>query len=63
MTTTAPGNGNVLVIGSITCDLTSFTDRLPRPGETVLGNDFTMVLGGKGANQALAAARAGSTCP
>ena len=60
MTTTAPGNGNVLVIGSITCDLTSFSDRLPQPGETVLGNAFTMVLGGKGANQALAAARAGS---
>lgn len=60
MTTTVPGNGNVLVIGSITCDLTSFSDRLPRPGETVLGNAFTMVLGGKGANQALAAARAGS---
>lgn len=60
MTTTAPGNGNVLVIGSITCDLTSFSDRLPQPGETVLGNSFTMVLGGKGANQALAAARAGS---
>ena len=60
MTTTVPGNGNVLVIGSITCDLTSFSDRLPRPGETVLGNSFTMVLGGKGANQALAAARAGS---
>lgn len=60
MTTTVPGNGNVLVIGSITCDLTSFSDRLPQPGETVLGNSFTMVLGGKGANQALAAARAGS---
>jgi ribokinase len=60
MTTAAPGNGNVLVIGSITCDLTSFSDRLPHPGETVLGNAFTMVLGGKGANQALAAARAGS---
>ncbi|MET4135138.1 ribokinase [Pseudarthrobacter sp. PvP090] len=60
MTTSVPGNGNVLVIGSITCDLTSFSDRLPQPGETVLGNAFTMVLGGKGANQALAAARAGS---
>jgi ribokinase len=60
MTTAVPGNGKVLVIGSITCDLTSFSDRLPQPGETVLGNAFTMVLGGKGANQALAAARAGS---
>ncbi|MGO4804746.1 ribokinase [Arthrobacter sp. 2MCAF15] len=60
MTTAMPGIGNVMVIGSITCDLTSFSDRLPQPGETVLGNAFTMVLGGKGANQALAAARAGS---
>ncbi|PYI69086.1 ribokinase [Arthrobacter livingstonensis] len=61
MTPFAPKNGSVLVIGSITCDLTSFSDRLPDPGETVLGNAFTMVLGGKGANQALAAARAGSS--
>lgn len=60
MTTTAPKNGKVLVIGSITCDLTSFSERLPQPGETLLGNAFTMVLGGKGANQAVAAARAGS---
>ncbi|MHA7271760.1 ribokinase [Arthrobacter sp. HLT1-20] len=44
----------------MTCDLTSFSERLPQPGETVLGSAFTMVLGGKGANQALAAARAGS---
>lgn len=60
MSSIAPKNGRVLVIGSITCDLTSFSERLPRPGETVLGNTFTMVLGGKGANQALAASRAGS---
>lgn len=60
MTFTMPKTGGVLVIGSITCDLTSFSHRLPRPGETVLGDAFTMVLGGKGANQALAAARAGS---
>jgi ribokinase len=46
----------VLVIGSITADVTAFADRLPLPGETVLGNDFTLVLGGKGANQAVAAA-------
>ncbi|ALE91246.1 hypothetical protein AOC05_00850 [Arthrobacter alpinus] len=60
MTFTVPRIGSVLVIGSITCDLTSFSERLPQPGETVLGNTFTMVLGGKGANQALAASRAGS---
>lgn len=50
----------VLVIGSITADVTAFTDRLPSPGETVLGNDFTLVLGGKGANQAVAAAHFGT---
>lgn len=50
----------VAVVGSITADVTAFSDRLPRPGETVLGQNATLVLGGKGANQALAAARAGS---
>lgn len=47
----------VLVVGSITADVTAFSHRLPRRGETVLGDDFTLVLGGKGANQAVAAAR------
>ncbi|GAA1978207.1 ribokinase [Amycolatopsis minnesotensis] len=51
---------NVLVVGSITADVTAFAERLPRPGETVLGTDFTLVLGGKGANQAVAAARFGA---
>ncbi|WUD70270.1 ribokinase [Streptomyces sp. NBC_00510] len=50
----------VLVVGSITADVTAFSRRLPQPGETVLGDDFTLVLGGKGANQAVAAARAGA---
>ena len=50
----------VLVIGSVAVDVTAFADRLPRPGETVLGNDVTMVLGGKGANQAVAAAHFGA---
>jgi ribokinase len=50
----------VLVIGSITADVTAFSRRLPRRGETVLGDDFTLVLGGKGANQAVSAARSGA---
>jgi len=52
--------GNVLIVGSITADLTTFSRRLPARGETVLGDDFTLVLGGKGANQAVAASLAGA---
>jgi ribokinase len=51
----------VVVVGSITADVTAFGNQLPVPGETVIGESFTLVLGGKGANQALAAARAGAT--
>jgi ribokinase len=51
----------VVVVGSITADVTAFGGRLPVPGETVIGESFTLVLGGKGANQALAAARAGAS--
>jgi ribokinase len=48
----------VIVVGSITADVTTFSSRLPQRGETILGDDVTLVLGGKGANQAVAAARA-----
>ena len=51
--------GGVAVVGSINVDLTAFASPPPRPGETVVGDRFSMVLGGKGANQALAAVRAG----
>jgi ribokinase len=51
----------VVIVGSITADITAFGRRLPVPGETVNGEFFTLVLGGKGANQAVAAARAGAT--
>lgn len=50
----------VLVVGSINMDLVGYTERIPHIGETVLGDRFTMVPGGKGANQALAAARLGA---
>ncbi|MCW2810567.1 MAG: ribokinase, partial [Friedmanniella sp.] len=50
----------VAVVGSISVDLTAYGSPLPRPGETVIADSFSMVLGGKGANQALAAVRAGA---
>ncbi|GIF03043.1 ribokinase [Actinoplanes siamensis] len=49
----------VTVVGSANMDLVGLAEHLPRPGETVLGDDFVMTPGGKGANQAIAAARAG----
>ncbi len=49
----------VLVVGSSNTDMIIRVERIPRPGETVLGGDFSMAPGGKGANQAVAAARAG----
>lgn len=49
----------ILVIGSTNTDMTAFCGRMPAPGETVLGNDFVMGPGGKGANQAVAAKRLG----
>jgi ribokinase len=52
----------VVVVGSTNLDLVVTAPALPRPGETVLGDRFTMVPGGKGANQAVAAARAGAAC-
>jgi ribokinase len=51
----------ILVFGSINLDLVLPVPALPAPGETVLGPGFTMQPGGKGANQALAAARDGAT--
>ncbi len=50
---------SITVVGSINMDLVASTDRLPSPGETVLGSSFRTVPGGKGSNQAIAAARAG----
>jgi ribokinase len=50
----------ILVFGSINVDLIVPVPRLPAAGETVLGDDYALLPGGKGANQALAARRAGS---
>ena len=50
----------VVVIGSSNMDLVIKTARIPCPGETILGGEFVMVAGGKGANQAVAAARLGA---
>lgn len=49
----------ITVLGSINMDLIATTPRLPKPGETVAGSGFSTAAGGKGANQALAATRAG----
>jgi ribokinase len=49
----------IVVVGSSNTDMIIKTPRIPRPGETVVGGDFFMTAGGKGANQAVAAARAG----
>jgi len=52
-------SGRVLIVGSVNVDLVVQTERLPQPGETVMGGTFTRFHGGKGGNQAVAAARLG----
>lgn len=50
----------VLIIGSSNMDLNIYTERFPKPGETVTGGTFNQFLGGKGANQAVASIRSGA---
>jgi ribokinase len=50
----------IVVFGSVNVDFVTRVPQIPRPGETVLGPDYAVIPGGKGANQALAARRAGS---
>ncbi|MFW6132657.1 MAG: ribokinase [Planctomycetota bacterium] len=57
-----PDQPNILVVGSINMDLILRCPSMPTPGETVLGDGFRTAPGGKGANQAVAAARLGARC-
>ncbi|AZI57337.1 ribokinase [Nakamurella antarctica] len=59
MTTPPPTAPAIAVVGSVNMDLVVTTDALPEPGETLLGNSFQTIPGGKGSNQAIAAAKAG----
>src|SRR5437016_13024983 len=49
-----PKRPRLAVVGSANVDLTTFTDRFPKPGETIFGQKFDLGFGGKGANQAVA---------
>ena len=53
---------NILVVGSANMDLVVRAARMPKPGQTILGEGFVTSPGGKGANQAVAAARLGGRC-
>jgi len=53
-------NSKVLVIGSSNTDMVLKVPRIPAPGETILGSEFFVIPGGKGANQAVAASRTGA---
>lgn len=56
-----PRDPSVWVVGSLNADLVTVVERLPNAGETLLASSFTRGAGGKGANQAVAAARAGAS--
>lgn len=51
----------IVVVGSCMIDFTSFSPRLPKPGETIIGTNFEIKYGGKGANQCIAAAKLGAS--
>jgi ribokinase len=51
---------NIAVVGSLNADLTAYVETLPQPGQTISSHDFFVYPGGKGANQAVAAAKLGA---
>ncbi len=53
-------SAHITVVGSLNMDLVACAPRIPQPGETIIGGEFHTVPGGKGANQAVAAARLGA---
>jgi ribokinase len=60
MTNNQSQSAGLIVVGGISIDLVAFAAKLPEPGESILGDDFKIILGGKGSNQAVAAALAGT---
>ena len=60
MANSAKPRPHIVVVGSANIDLTTITDAFPRPGETIFGREFHLGFGGKGANQAVAAALCGA---
>lgn len=56
-----PASPQIVVVGSVNMDLVCRVTRMPVAGQTILGNDFVTIPGGKGANQAVAAARLGGS--
>ena len=54
------GPPKIVVLGGINMDFICVTSRMPAPGETIVGEKFYTALGGKGGNQAVAAARLGA---
>ena len=56
------GGGSIVVVGASVMDMIAYVPRLPALGETLLGTDFQTGFGGKGANQAVAAAKLGGAC-
>lgn len=55
------GMADIVVVGACNIDQIVYTARLPHPGETVLGNDYQLGFGGKGANQCVAASKLGAS--